>query len=116
MKRLFYFIAVVTGFPFFTACGGSGEKKSSVRVSSEMQDFMNNLNGRSASVTVALQQFGVEGLDDKDMDLYDLAAPQVLEAIGDCYLLQCKSGITKRMYNLCWEGGKIKTIEDKGME
>jgi hypothetical protein len=50
------------------------------------------------------------------MDLYDLAAPQVPEAIGDSYLLQCKSGITKRKYNPCWEGGKIKTIEDKGME
>ncbi len=115
MKKTLLTVSAFTVLLFVIACGG-GEKKSSVKVSTEMQDFMNNLNGKSASVTVALQQFGVPGLDDKDMDMYDLASPKVLEANGSCYLLECKSGITKRKYNLCWEGGKISSIEDKGME
>lgn len=115
MKKKISSVIVIALMLSFASCGG-GEKKSAVKVSSEMQDFMNNLNGRSASVTVALDQFGVPGLDKKDMDLYDLASPKVLESNGSCYLLECKSGMTKRKYNLCWEGGKIKSIEDKGME
>lgn len=99
-----------------TSCGGGGAKKEAVKVSTEMQDFMNNLNGKSASVVIALQTFGKEGLDTKDMGIYDLAKPTVVEANGNCYLLQCTSGMTKRKYNLCWEGGKISSIEDKGME
>lgn len=117
MKKTFLSLSLFACLLIITSCGGAGEKKeSSVKVSTEMQDFMNNLNGRAASVTVALQQFCVAGLDDKDMDMYDLASPKVLEANGNCYLLQCKSGMTKRKYNLCWEGGKITSVEDKGME
>lgn len=115
MRKLFFFAAVFISLSIVTACGGS-KKKPAVKVSTEMQDFMNNLNGRSASVTVALDQFGTPGLDKKDMDMYDLAGPKVLEANGNCYLLECKSGMTKRKYNLCWEGGKIISVEDKGME
>lgn len=97
------------------ACGGS-EKKADVKVSTEMQDFMNNFNGRSASVKIALDDFGKPGLDRKDMDLYNLEKPEVLEANGNCYLMECKSGMTTRTYNVCWEGGKISSIEDKGMK
>ncbi len=116
MKKAAFALSVFTTFLFFTACGGKGEKKSSVKVSTEMQDFMNNLNGRAASVSVALDQYAAPGIDKKDMYVYDLADPKVLEANGNCYLLECKSGMTKRKYNLCWEGGKISSIEDKGME
>ena len=87
-----------------------------MRVSTSMQNFMDNLDGKSASVATALQLFGKEGLDTKDMDIYDLSDPRVIETNGNCYLLECKSGMTKRKYNLCWEGGKISSIEDKGME
>lgn len=116
MKKTFLAISLFTCLLIIISCGGGGKKESSVKVSTEMQDFMNNLNGKSASVTVALEQFGTPGLDDKDMDMYDLKEPKVLEASGNCYLLQCKSGMTKRKYNLCWEGGKITSVEDKGME
>ncbi len=121
MKKTLLAVSLFTAFLFITACGGSDDKKgkekeSSAKVSSEMQDFMNNFNGRSASVTVALEQFGKPGLEDQDMDMYDLKEPKVLEVNGNCYLIQCKSGMTKRKYNVCWEGGKISSIEDKGME
>lgn len=116
MKKTILILFFVTSLMIIISCGGDGDKKPSVKVSTEMQDFMNNLNGRAASVTIALVQFGTPGLDDKDMDMYDLKEPKVLEKNGNCYLLQCASGITKRKYNLCWEGGKITSIEDKGME
>ncbi len=115
MKKSLFACLMFAAFSCTIACGG-GKKSSGVKVSTEMQDFMNNLNGKSASVVIALQQFGKEGLDTKDMGIYDLANPKVLEANGNCYLLECKSGMTKRKYNLCWEGGKIASIEDKGME
>ncbi len=116
MKKVLFTLSVFAALSFITACGGKGEKKSSVQVSTEMQDFMNNLNGKSASVTIALESFGKPGLEDQDMDMYDLKDPEVMEANGNCYLLRCNSGMTKRKYNLCWEGGKIISIEDKGME
>lgn len=81
-----------------------------------MQDFMNNFNGRAASVKIALDDFGKPDLDRKDMDIYDLKEPRVISAAGNCYLLQCASGMTKRKYNICWEGGKISAVEDMGME
>ena len=79
-----------------------------------MQDFMNNLNGKIPHLLqIALEQFGGPGLDTKDMGMYDLADPKVLEANGNCYLIECKSGMTKRKYNLCWEGGKISLLKIK---
>jgi len=116
MKKVVIAFSILTSAFVFISCGGKGEKKEAVKVSTEMQDFMNNFNGRAASVAIALQDFGKPGLDDKDMDMYDLKDPKVLEATGNCYLLQCASGMTKRKYNICWEGGKIASVEDKGME
>lgn len=116
MKKIIVAISAFVIVSVVTSCGGKGDKKTAVTVSTEMQDFMNNLNGKSESVVVALQQFGKPGLDTKDMGMYNLEKPKVLEATGNCYLLECGSGLTKRKYNLCWEGGKISTIEDKGME
>lgn len=116
MKKIILAVSIFAMVSAVTSCGGKGDKKPAVTVSAEMQDFMNNLNGRSESVVVALQQFGKEGLDTKDMGMYNLEKPKVLEATGSCYLLECTSGLTKRKYNLCWEGGKIATVEDKGME
>lgn len=119
MKKIVLTLSLFSAILFVTACGGKGEKgekKSSSKVSAEMQGFMDKLDGKSASVTAALGQFGKAGLEDQDMDLFNLEDPKVLETNGNCYLLECKSGMTKRKYNLCWEGGKISSIEDKGME
>ena len=116
MKKLVLVASVFMVSIIFTACGGRAEKKADIQVASEMQDFMNNFNGRSASVKIALDDFRVSGLDRKDMDMYDLEKPKVLETKGNCYLLECTSGLTKRKYNICWEGGKINSVEDKGME
>ncbi len=116
MKKITTILATLALFMILQSCGGKGEKKSSVQVSTEMQDFMNNFNGLSASVKYALDNFGAPGLDRKDMDLYNLEKPKVTEANGNCYLMECKSGLTTRKYNVCWESGKINSVEDRGME
>jgi len=132
MKRSLLILSFFTMLSMLTACGGKTEKKDEKKeekkeeikeeikadatLSTEMQDFMLNFNGRSGSVRVALDEFGKAGLDRKDMDLYDLDKPVVLETNGNCYLMEFVSGITKRKYNVCWDGGRIATIEDKGME
>ena len=119
MKKTVFAVSLFTALLIITACGGKKDDKkngSSAKVSAEMQGFMDKLDGKSASVSAALEQYGNPGINDQDMDMYDLKDPKVLETNGNCYLLQCKSGITKRKYNVCWEGGKISSIEDKGME
>ncbi len=115
MRKFLFAVLLTVSLLQFISCS-NGDKKADVKVSTEMQDFMNNFNGRSASVKIALDDFGKPDLDRKDMDLYNLEKPKVLEAKGNCYLMECKSGMTKRKYNICWEGGKIASVEDKGME
>ena len=128
MKCNLLVVSLFTLGSLFTACGGKTDNKAEkttesktvknadAKLRTEMQDFMLNFNGRSASVRIALDDFGKPGLDRKDMDLYDLDKPVVLESNGNCHLMEFTSGMTKRKYNVCWEGGKISSIEDKGME
>jgi len=112
MRRIILFLLIPA---IFNSCG-SNEKKESNTVSAEMKAFMKKLDGKSASVTAALKEFGKDGLDDVDMDLYDLKDATVVEAKDSCYLMSAKSGITVRKYFLCWEAGKISSVEDRGME
>ena len=32
-----------------------------------------------------------------------------------CYAFSGKAGITTRSYNVCWDGGRIKRVDDLGM-
>lgn len=111
MKRL---ISLVLLTATIYACGGSGSSND-VKVSPEMESFMKQLNGTSDNVAAALNQYGTPELDKKDMDLYNLEKPKVVSADKDCYTMEAGAGMTIRTYSLCWEGGKIKSIEDKGM-
>lgn len=99
--------------------GGGGGGAAAVKPSQEMSDFLIGFNGRSASVEAQLKQFGAEGLDAKDMGMYDLASPKVVgnEKKGDkdCYSFDAKAGMTTRTYETCWTGGKIVEVTDKGM-
>lgn len=125
MKKTVLVVSLFTAILFITACGGGkGEKKpaaeaqvsAETKISAEMQDFINSFNGKYTSVEAALQKHAAPGIDTKDMGIYDLDEPKVLETNGNCYLIQCKSGMTKRKYNVCWNENKISMIEDKGME
>lgn len=97
--------------------GGGGDKAApAVTVSPQMTAFMSDLKGKSADVEAALATHGVEGLDTKDMEMYDLGSPKVVAAEGDCSTMEAKAGMTTRTYVLCWKDGKIATVEDKGMK
>ena len=109
-----------------TACGNKDKDKAggdkatpSIKVSPEMMGFTEALKGKSKDVAAALKQFGADGLDKKDLDMYDLASPQVtgVEKRGDkeCYTVDAKAGATTRTFDACWAGGKITEIVDKGM-
>jgi hypothetical protein len=120
MKKI---ILAVFAVALLTSCGGgkSGEKenkenKTEEKVSAEMKGFMEKLDGKSTSVEAALKEFGKDSLDAADMEMFNLEKPTIEETNGNCYLLRAKSGMTHRKYNMCWEGGKIVSVEDKGME
>jgi hypothetical protein len=105
------------------ACGdkkaGEGEA-SGVKPSPEMTAFMADFKGKSSDIKAALAKHGKEGLDGKDMDMYDMTAPKVIKeekkGAATCYDMEAKAGMTTRTYGVCWEGGKISTVEDKGMK
>lgn len=97
--------------------GGDKGKPAAAKVDvkPEMKTFMGKLDGKSDSVTAALKAHGVDGLDSKDMDMYNLEKATVTKSDGDCYTMDAKSGMTTRTYVLCWKDGKIASVEDKGM-
>jgi hypothetical protein len=95
-----------------------GGGAAAAQVSDEMKAFMADF-GSSSKVSAALKKHGVDGLDNKDMDMYDLKDPKVTKSetrgAQTCYTLDAKAGVTTRTYDVCWEGGKIAAVEDKGM-
>ena len=128
MKSIGILISVAA-LAFAVGCGkkddkaGGGEKGApagkeapAAEVSPQMLAFMSDLEGKSADVEAALATHGVEGLDTKDMGMYDLGSPKVVATDGDCSTMEAKAGMTMRTYVLCWKDGKIASIEDKGMK
>lgn len=113
MKSIQKLILLVVVAITVHACGGSGS--SEVKVSAEMEAFMKQLNGSSDNVAAALTQYGTPELDRKDMDMYSLENAKVVNADKDCYTMEAGAGMTVRTYVLCWAGGKITSVEEKGM-
>jgi hypothetical protein len=103
--------------------GGGGATKEEAApkadVSPEMQAFLAGIKGKSTDVEAALKAHGAEGLDAKDMGMYDLSSPKVTGTKKDgdktCYTFDAKAGMTTRTYDVCWTGGKITEVADKGM-
>ena len=116
---------------FGTACskkedkagGGDTAAKTSdtpkVEVSPAMTAFLADLKGKSKDVEAAIKTHGADGLDHKDMTMYDLTAAKVTaakkEGDKECYTFDAKAGATTRTYDVCWTGGKISEVTDKGM-
>ena len=94
-------------------------KPAGETVSAEMKAFLAGFNGDYKAVKAALEKHGAPGLDDKDMGIMNLASPKVTAAERrggrQCYTFEATAGITVRIYGVCWEGGKIVSVEDKGM-
>ena len=102
--------------------GGGGAAKTDtakVEVSPEMTAFLADIKGKSTDVEAAIKKHGADGLDHKDMTMYDLQSPKVTATnkAGDktCYTFDAKAGMTTRTYDVCWTGGKITEVVDKGM-
>lgn len=87
--------------------------------SAEMKAFLAPFNGDYKAVKASLGAHGAAGLDDKDMDIMNLAEPKVTAAEvkggRQCYTFEAKAGIMVRTYGVCWANGKIVAVEDKGM-
>jgi hypothetical protein len=111
MKNLFRMFCIVAVTVFLTNCGGKGVEKSK-----EMEAFCAAMNNTSDGTTAALKTYGAAGLDAHNMGDYGLSEPNVTAANGPCYTVEFKAGMTTRTYDVCWEGGKINKITDKGMK
>lgn len=89
-------------------------------VSENMKSFLAMLNGDYKMVEEALAKYEKEGLNRHNMDMYDLIQPKVMSTeIKDKqekYLIEVKSGVTTRKYEISWEDGKISEIKDLGMK
>lgn len=89
-------------------------------VSENMKGFMAMFNGNSKTVGEALARYEKEGLDRHDMDMYNLADPKVVSTEvkdkQEKYLMEVKSGVTTRRYEIYWEGGKISEVKDLGLK
>lgn len=99
----------------FTSC----DSKPSTEVNKEMTEFMALLKGGDKDVDFALKKnASTPAIAQNDIIMYKLSEPTVVSvsADGKCYMMEAKAGITVRSYNICWEGGKITGIEDKGMK
>ncbi len=89
-------------------------------VSENMKSFLAMFNGDYKMVEQALAKYEKEGLDRHNMDMYDLAQPKVMSTeIKDKqekYLIEVKSGVTTRKFEIYWEDGKISEVKDLGIK
>ena len=113
MKKAILSLFVLAIMVFaISSCGGK-----SVQMSSEMQQFVEMIKGKSADVSAALTKFGAsQDVISNDMSMYDLKDPKVTAKEGDCYTAEFSAGATTRTYLICWKDGKISAITDKGMK
>lgn len=89
-------------------------------VSENMKGFMAMFNGDSKAVTDALVKYEKEGIDRHDMDMYNLVEPKVVSTEvkdkTEKYMMEVKSGVTTRKFEIYWENGKISEIKDLGLK
>lgn len=132
MNSIKKIIVLLTTVVTIQACGGSASKPTTdastssttttsvsntdPKILPEMEAFMEQLDGKSQSVVTALDTYGVADLDRKYMDMFNLEKAKVVSADKDCYTMEAGAGVTVRIYLICWEAGKIKSIEEKGMK
>ncbi len=136
MNKLFLSATVISALLFLNSCGDASKDEKTEKENTEettdeeveeemiecspsMMDFMAMLKGSYTDVEAALDQFGVEGLNRADMDLYDLKDANVVACNklekGECCTMEAPSGASIRTYDICWTDGKITSVIDKGM-
>lgn len=141
MKKILFTFTLISGLLLMNACGEKAKEEKSdkeekteeteeapaeaeeapatVECDQNMMDFMAMLKGSYKDVEAALAQFGAEGLETADMDMYDLKEAKVVACqkseTGECCTMEAGAGMTIRTYDICWTDGKITSIVDKGM-
>lgn len=89
-------------------------------VSENMKSFLAMFNGDYKMVQEALTKYEKEGLDRHNMDMYDLTQPKVMSTEvkdkQEKYLIEVKSGVTTRKFEISWEDGKISEVKDLGIK
>ncbi len=86
-------------------------------VAPEMAAFLKELDGSDDGVKKALAKVAKPGLDSKDMEMYTLKEAKVIKTDKKsdkmtCYDFEAKAGMmTYTFYGVCWEGGKIVSVE-----
>ena len=105
------------------AAGGDSAKPAesaaapAADVSPEMAAFLKELDGTDDGVKKALKKVAKPGLDDKDMEMYTLKDAKVIKTDKKsdkmtCYDFEAAAGMmTYTFYGVCWEGGKIVSVE-----
>lgn len=112
-KTILNLFIVLSALFAITQC--SSEKE--VEKSEEMKAFLEMFDGTSAGVSAALAKYAAtDELKEHDMSMYDLKEPKVTAREGDCYTIEVASGITTRVYDICWKEGKITKIEHKELK
>lgn len=141
MKKILFTFALISGLMLMNSCGEKAKEEKSdkeenteesaeepaeeteevaaVTCDQNMTDFMGMLKGSYKDVEAAIAQFGAEGLETADMDMYDLKDAKVVACqkadAGECCTMEAGAGMTIRTYDICWTDGKISSITDKGM-
>ncbi len=110
-KSILFFFGFLAMVLAISNCG------SSVKMSKEMQEFVDMIKGKAADVSAALTKFGAtEDITKNDMAMYDLKDPKVTANEGECYTVEFSAGMTTRVYSICWKEGKINAITEKAVK
>lgn len=100
--------------------GSTATQSTKTSASENMKGFMAMFNGNSKAVKDALSKYEKEGLDRHDMDMYNLLEPKVVSSEmkdkNEKYLMEVKSGVTTRQFEIYWEDGKISGVKDLGLK
>ncbi len=91
-------------------------EREGVEVAQEMLDFMSYFDGTVEGVETALDAYIDETVSDDDMTDYSLEKAMVEEVLpNDCYAMVATSGLTERLYEVCWGSGKIVSVVSNGL-
>lgn len=82
---------------------------------------MSEFNGSYEGVSQALNKYAEKEILDDDITRLDLKNPKLvlLEKISskqECYTMEANIGVMTKTFVICWENGKVYSIEDQGFK
>ncbi len=114
MKRYILSLLIIVSVIFVT---GNTACNKEVEQSPEMIEFTSMIKGQSADVLAALIKFAAtDDVKNHNMAFYNLKEPNVTEKNGDCYLVEFKTELSSKIYEICWKDKKIYRITEQEEE